>query len=211
MRCCGYLLQPLCRRRLLALICSVVCIFAASLTTFAPPPPPYCPSLLCEARFCGYVLRPLCRHRLLALHCSVACVVAAISCHGCVAAFSLPLLDQLHAFLQLSPATFVPRLYLLCCMRCCGYLAAISCDGCVAAFFLPLRDLLHAFLRLSRATVVSPPSSCPWAICCMRCCGYLLRPLRPSRFLPLLFPLPCPFFARRVLVHQRCLGSSSAL
>ena len=225
MRFCGYLLRPLRRRRLPAFALPVVCVFAATSATFVSPPPS---SLLCCVRFCRLLLQPLCRRAR-----SVACGFAATSANF-VSPPSFSLLCPATAasifasmFRDLFVAAVLPFFVLLfaflrlllrpLCRRLLAFPRSVVCV-CAAIPWIFL----------------SPPPCCPfslrasWFFGCFqrrlcRCCLFsslcccvrfwrLVLPLLHRHFLPMLtLPLKsCPFFARRVPVHHRCLGSSSA-
>ena len=143
---CGYLLEPLCH--LLALLCSVVCVFAA---------------ISCK---------PLCRRRLFALLCSCVCIVVATSATSVLPPLSRPSLLCCF-FLWLLPRPLCRRRLLALLGPIACMFAALSCNLCVVAAFFPLASVACLFTATSATQRSPPPSSS--AFCCRRCCSYLLR------------------------------------
>ena len=117
------LLRPLCRRRLLALLCFVACSFAAASATFCVAAA-FSPFFVLFHAVLRLLLQRLCRRRFLALLFVVVCIFAA------------------------TPATFVslPSSGPSSRKRSCGY--STSATFCVAAAFLPYSALLHVVWRL---------------------------------------------------------------
>ena len=212
MRFLRLLLRPFCRSCLLALLCFVACGFGG---------------YFCDLK-CRRVRYVACGFAATSANFVSPPTLFSLLCPGTFVSTPPP-------FSRLCSATFVSPPFscpsLFCCMPFCGYF----CDLCVAAAFSPSLDLLYAFVRLSPGIFLSPPPSCPFSLCAswffrlfpatfvslLPCFSFVLlhaffgatpasfaSPLSTSA-LP--SPQSCPFFARRVPVHQRCVGSSSAL
>ena len=211
-RCCGYILPPLCRRRLPAFPLSVVCVFEATSATFVSPPSH--PSSIFCMLFCGYFATFVSPPSACLSFLSCVCFFGYF-CGACVAAAFSPLLGLLHAVLRLllrpfcDAAAFSP--FLAWSFACC--FAATSATFLCRRRLLAFPRSVAAVLRLPSATLVWPPS-CLSSICCARFCAHLLGPATfASPLSTSAFPSsrPCPYFDRRVPVHHRFLGSSSAL
>ena len=154
MRLCGYLLRPLCRRRLFDLLDSVVCICALAAATFVSPPPS-CPSSLYCMHCCICALQffmsppPSCLSALYCMHCcgcppqlfmSPPLSSTSLLCCLCFVAFSLWALCRLH---------------LVAVIHSLAPSASSSSCSAAMAFVQPLVD---AMLQQSKAVVAQSGS-----------------------------------------------------